>query len=155
MSPVKRLWLMAKNEAPLIAPARNVQRERVPRVRHAGSHWQPNEDAGACIKCLGRENEHWMQVAHLSSQLRIAICPDDLAAIRHPRARRPARRSHMASAPTRPNTANSPPCLFGSNAASFSVSVSLRGAAGSMMTREPSTDTLTSVSACKPAARYR
>ena len=157
MSPVKRLWLMAKNEAPLIVPARNVQRERIPRVRYAGSHWQPNEDAGARIKCLRRENEQRMHVAHafanFASQLTVAIYPDDLTAIRHPCTWGPARRSQMASAPTRPNTANSPPCFFGSNAASFSVSVNLRGAADSMMTREPSTDTLTSVSACKPAAR--
>ena len=33
MSPVKRLWLMAKNKAPLIASTGNVQRKRVSRVR--------------------------------------------------------------------------------------------------------------------------
>ena len=59
--------------------------ERVVGVVGRRGHGQPNDQRGLIVKDSRREHQERMDVAHFTADLRVAVDPDDILAIRRPK----------------------------------------------------------------------
>lgn len=58
--------------------------EGIVRVVLGCCHGQADDERGFLVEDAWRQHEEWMDVTHFTSNLRIAINPDDVLPVRHP-----------------------------------------------------------------------
>ena len=88
-APVKRLGLVAKHITGLPGLSSfcfpGHHRKRIIRVVFRCSHGQADNQRGFLVEDARREHQKRVDIAHFTPGLRIAVDPDDILPIRHPR----------------------------------------------------------------------